>query len=93
MRTILLFNDNTAEARHAAVFVLGVAQKVHANVLLANTYIKDVKPVMRVPAGFDEVSEIDETGVRDLKVFLENLIDAEHAFQPEIKEADISNMN
>ena len=93
MRTILLFNDNTAEARHAAVFVLGVAQKVHANVLLANTYIKDVKPVMRVPAGFNEISEIEETGFHDLKVFLENSIDAETEFQPEIKEADISNMN
>jgi hypothetical protein len=93
MRTILLFNDNTAEARHAAVFVLGVAQKVQANVLLANTYVKHVKPVKLVPAGFGVAHDTEETEVPNIKMFLENLIDTEQAFQPKIAEADISNMN
>jgi hypothetical protein len=37
MKNILVIDDNSAEARHAAEFAFLIAQKVKGNILLANT--------------------------------------------------------
>ena len=36
MKTIIVINDYSTEARHAAELALNIAQKVNANLLLAN---------------------------------------------------------
>ena len=93
MKTILIFNDNSAEARHAAEFALAMAQKVHAHILLANTYAKDFKPAVKIPAGFFNEREFDGVAVPGLKEYLNNLNDQWPGFKPEVFESDISNLN
>ncbi|BAU55071.1 hypothetical protein MgSA37_03252 [Mucilaginibacter gotjawali] len=40
MKNILVYNDNSAAATHAAEFALYIAQKMGANIILANTFKK-----------------------------------------------------
>ncbi len=37
MKTLLIINDNSPEAKHAAEFALVIAQKMQANIMLVNT--------------------------------------------------------
>ncbi|MBB3056366.1 universal stress protein [Mucilaginibacter gotjawali] len=51
MKNILVYNDNSAAATHAAEFALYIAQKMGANIILANTFKKTRSPVEKVTAG------------------------------------------
>ena len=93
MRTILIFNDNSAEARHAGEFVLAMAQQLRANILLANTFIKNVKPIERVPAGYITKNEADERSIPGVFEYLKSLENDKSVHKPEIMEFDISNMD
>ncbi|WP_394772588.1 hypothetical protein [Mucilaginibacter sp.] len=50
MGTILIINDNSSEARHAAEFALIIAQKMQADILLLNTIEINEKDFCKVPA-------------------------------------------
>ncbi|NHA05579.1 hypothetical protein G7092_17340 [Mucilaginibacter sp. HC2] len=50
MSTILIINDNSSEARHAAEFALIIAQKMQADILLLNTIEINEKDFCKVPA-------------------------------------------
>lgn len=88
MKTILVINDNSPTARHAVEFAMAVAQKVQANILLANT----VNINNMVPA-----SVIAGNGGRNISegaslIFSHDL--SGHAeFKPEIEDWDISAMD
>ena len=89
----MIFNDNSAEARHAAEFALSIAQNVHANIILGNTYVKSTKPVEKVFAGFDEKSGPYEPLSPDLLAHLKLMNNKRSSYKPEIIETDISQMN
>jgi len=93
MNTILIFNDDSAEAKHAAGFVLGLAQSLRANILLANTFIKDFKKVKKIPAGFIESVEEDEESTPGVFEYLKCVANGNLNFVPEIREFDVSTMN
>lgn len=86
MKTILVFNESSAAARHAIRFALSIAKRAHANVLLANTVNVNKKSVVRVAAGHD----VEATG--ELLLYgggLQSIAD----FRPEIEELAVSAMD
>jgi hypothetical protein len=93
MKTILVINDHSAEAGHARAFVQLMAEKNHANILIANTC--NIKSKV-----FEKVLTKNGAGYIDNALPVNNVpghlsvpdIDDE-AFKPEIKEIDISNAN
>ena len=52
MKTLLIINDNSSEAKHAAEFALAMAQKLQANIVLMNTSVINRKVIEKVPAGY-----------------------------------------
>ena len=94
MKTILLINDNSAEAKHAAEFVLSLAINLRLNIVLGNTFVKDRKAVEMVLAGFPTQTETDEPFSSDVVVHLKVLLDSKKPiFKPEIFETDLSSMD
>jgi len=87
MKQILIINDCTAEAEHAARFALNIAQKTRVDILLANTVANPKYHTVTV--GGNDI-EIQNT-------LLDELISAANkeadAFKPVINELDISKMN
>jgi|GEM_PF-4794860 hypothetical protein len=51
MKSIFVINDNSPEAVHAVEFALAIAQKMQANILLANTADVNKMISIKVPAG------------------------------------------
>ena len=90
MRTILIFNDDSKEAMHAAEFVMAMAQELRANIFLANTLVKEIKPVEKIPAGFIEKIETYEPLLPTVFEYLMSLNTNRVVFKPEIMEIDIS---
>jgi hypothetical protein len=92
MKTIIVINDNSNEARHAALLALDVAEKVGANLLITNEFKTDAPVTAKghILAGRNE--EPIETGepVSNLAGHLRLLYDAHSEFIPEITEMDIS---
>jgi hypothetical protein len=94
MKTILIINDNSPEAKHAAEFALTVAQKMQANIMLANTFVKTQKSVELVTVGNTDKIMIESFQTSKLFTHLKGLNSKELAdFKPEIEELDISNMD
>ncbi|TWI95946.1 hypothetical protein JN11_04221 [Mucilaginibacter frigoritolerans] len=94
MKTILIINDNSPEAKHAAEFALTVAQKMQANIMLANTFVKTQKTVELVTVGSADKIMIESYQTSKLSELLKALNNKEIAdFKPEIEELDISNMD
>jgi len=97
MRTLLIINDNSFEAAHAAEFALLIAQKMQANIMLMNTSEVTTKVMEKVPAG-DIVKAgpgfyYKEHPVSEMLHHLKMLSEQQISFKPEINEFDISNMN
>ena len=90
MKTILVINDNSPEAEHAALFALNIAQKMQFSILLANTL-----PVMqgrqKVLAGrpFDAIPAHGNETLEHLMLINEKFI----GFKPGIAELDISTLD
>ncbi|HEY8780931.1 MAG TPA: universal stress protein [Mucilaginibacter sp.] len=97
MKTLLIINDNSFEAKHAAEFVLAMAQKTGANIMLANTVVNSRKSVEKVTAGnivnIGHEAYLGKDSVSEMLYHLKLLNDGRYAFKPEIKEFDVSGMN
>lgn len=93
MRTLLIINDNSPEAKHAAEFALAVAQKVQANMMLMNTSVITRKVIEKVPAGYISKTDLGEQPVSGMLHHLKRLSQGLGSFKPEIEEFDISNMD
>jgi len=96
MRTILIVNDNSTEAKHAAEFAFTIAQKVQANIMLLNTSAVNTKVVKKIPVGAilrADADYHDELPVSDIHYYLKSLNEDGISFKPEIDEFDISAMN
>ena len=92
MKTILVINDNSPEAIHAARFALTIAQKEEANILLANTCKskKGTKQLVLVGFNYDKLGEYDQGGAHEKIVLLGNGLDN---INVTIEEIDISGMD
>ena len=93
MKTLLIINDNSSEAKHAAEFALLVAQKVQANIMLMNTSVTLRKIKEKVPAGYVSKTDIDEQSFSEMLYHLKTLSQGQGNFKPEIEEFDGSKMN
>lgn len=89
MKTILVIDDHSPEARHAAAFALVIAQAVYADVLIADTVaanrVNSGEPVLAGRAG-----EPDETMPFSRGTQLLDRVDPAGAYLPEITELNIS---
>jgi hypothetical protein len=56
VKNILVFNDTSAAATHAAEFALYLSQKMRVNIILANTVKKVNSPEKKIAAGHSEES-------------------------------------
>jgi hypothetical protein len=93
MKTLLIINDNSSEARRAAEFALLVAQKVQANIMLMNTSVILRKIKEKVPAGYISKTDMEEQSFSDMFYHLKKLSQEQGSFIPEIEEFDSSKMN
>jgi hypothetical protein len=93
MKTIFVFNDNSPEAAHAAEFALVIAQKMQANILLANMVRVNNKVVVKVSAGGTPENVLDEPPMPGTCEHLKLLNNIQTGFEPEIEEFDISDMD
>lgn len=94
MKTILIINDNSPEAKHAAEFALRIAQKTKANLTLANTFVKTQKSVGLVTAGNSGKIVMEGYQTSKLLAHLKMLNDKDVAdFKPQIEELDASAMD
>ena len=98
MRTLLVINDNSSEAKHAAEFTLVLAQKMQANIMLMSTAAITNKLAEKVPVG--DIPNIDPDSYREqyhhasgMHDHLKSLNDKEATFKPGIEEFNISGMD
>jgi Universal stress protein family len=94
MKTILIVNDNSPESRHAAEFALALAQKVKANLMLANTSTTINKVIKKIPVGAMVRANYgigrNELPVSEMHYYLRSLSVGHAGFKPEIEEFEIS---
>src|SRR5471030_3268291 len=98
MRTLLIVFDNSPEARHASQFALNLAQKIKANILLANT-VKISKKKVEKAVAWDVTKDNpvtyhdhQELSIQEVLAHLKSLNEGTDNFNPEIEELDISDM-
>jgi hypothetical protein len=87
MKTILVINNATPEAGHAAKFALTIAQKMQANLLLANT--TRILSTVKVLTDGSLALGTDDALLENL----EHLNTGGDGFKPEITELDASSLN
>jgi hypothetical protein len=92
MRTILIVNDNSSEARHAAEFALVIAQRMEADILLVNTTVINQMVTEKVLAGDVSKADIDEHPFPGILHHLNTLNEGQLSFKPAIKEFDVAVM-
>jgi len=102
MKKLLIINDNSPEAKHAAEFALALAQKVEVNLMLVNTFQKTKKAIKKmvtagviVKSGADLYSyqEGSDCPFSEIHNHLKTLNEGREGFKPEIEEFDFSEMN
>jgi hypothetical protein len=97
MSTLLIINDNSSEARHAAEFTLAIAQKMQANIMLMNTTVVTRNVIEKVPVGdvfkARHYSYQEEHPASEMFCHLQTLSEMQANFKPGIEELDISEMN
>ena len=81
MKQIIIINDDTPEAEHAARFALLIAQKTKADILLANTVA--ISALEAISAGNNKL-----TGQSSLQDELIAISDHSDEFKPVIDEMD-----
>lgn len=86
MKQIIIINDNTPEAEHAARFALTIAQKTRVDILLANTVA--IPTLETVPYGTE-----NHSGQSCLLDDLITLNEHSDEFKPVINEIDCYEMN
>lgn len=87
MKTILVINNATPEAGHAAQFALAIAKKMQANILLANT--NKILSAVKVLTDGSLHLDTDDSLLENLEANNE-IVDG---FKPEINELDASTLN
>ncbi|HTD41543.1 MAG TPA: hypothetical protein VK671_13030 [Mucilaginibacter sp.] len=92
MRTLLVINDNSSEAIHAAEFALLIAQKIQTRILLFNTFEITGKPGEKAPTIVAKICMGDCVASERLH-YLKSPEKELPDFTPRIEEFDISNMN
>lgn len=93
MKTILLINNNTPEARHAGAFALKLAAQLQAEIIIANNYVKANESVEKVLVGRKPGVEKEQTGGDDLKRYLQQHGEQGSGYEPIISEIDITGMH
>jgi hypothetical protein len=101
MRKLLIINDNSPEAKHAAEFALAIAQRVELDLMLVNTFPKTRKAVEKVAAGIIvkggadlySYQESKDCPFSEIHNHLKALNELQEGFKPEIEEFDFSGMN
>ncbi len=91
MKSILIINDNSAAATHAAEFALYIAQKTEANIILANTCKMHNSRYEIVKAGQDEENFAAPCQNNTANLLLLKNLAIE--FKPQIEEFDCSAMD
>ncbi|MDB4925262.1 hypothetical protein [Mucilaginibacter sp.] len=92
-KTILVINDNSTAAIHAAEYAFLLAQNVNANIVLANTMASKESAVAISPASFNDEEILEEQRFSIIADHLLGINVSESGFRPGIKETDISNAN
>jgi nucleotide-binding universal stress UspA family protein len=93
MKTIIVLNDGSAAAEHAAKMALNIAQKVNADLLLANTFkewrLVSVEEKVLISAGYE-----GNAGLKRKSTLIDKLTSLSHSqnsdFQPQISAVDAS---
>jgi hypothetical protein len=95
MKTILVINDDSTAAEHAAKFALAIAQRMGADLLLANTYIHNNKAIEKILAALPghEKSLAEEAQHDGITGRLKQLNEEQTGFRPNITELDVSAMD
>lgn len=95
MRSIVVINDNSQYAKHAASVALIIAQKNKANLLLANLMAHN--EIAQVDAGivhaYSHYYESDESNAIDLVTYLKMQQGTGGGYKPEIANLDAVNLN
>lgn len=89
MKQIIIINDSTPEAEHAAKFALAIAMKMKADLLLANTIPVKLLQQITVPVPAPATEEWQSLLFEDLV----SITDKAAEYKPVINELDISEMN
>lgn len=93
MKTILIINDGSAEAKHAGELALQIGRKINANLLLANAQkVGALAPVKEYVLTSGKKEAGSET-ITSLTGYLKSLATTDQpadTFKPEITEIDIS---
>lgn len=90
MKTILVINDNSLEAEYAAKFALLLAQKICADIILANSQSETRKIIEKAVAGHIQKDTSTEKADHNLQNNLSIISKLSFGFKPVIKEVDIS---
>lgn len=90
MKTIVVFNDNSAAAKTAAQLALAIAQKTSANLWVANL-AKVFEPVAKQMQISGSSVIIEKETISSLVTFLKSANHIVNDFKPEIKEINIYN--
>ncbi|WP_394772026.1 universal stress protein [Mucilaginibacter sp.] len=93
MKTIIIINDGSAEAKHAGELALQIARKIDANLLLANAQKAAVLTPVKEYVLTSGKTEAGRETVTGLTGYLKSLAPAGQpagAFNPDIEEVDIS---
>jgi nucleotide-binding universal stress UspA family protein len=95
MKTIIVINDHSDEARHAARLALSIAQKVNANLVLANVVKVDEHIVVRelVLIGENRGVMVIEEPLTGILEYLKSLNGPLNGFEPAIREIDTSDFS
>ena len=95
MRTIVIINDNSSHAKHAAEATLYIAQKHKANLLLANLVGQkdNIKANAGIVHAYAHDHEDDESHVADLATYLKMRQITGPGHKPVITNLDALNLN
>jgi len=91
MKTILVINNNTNEANHAALMALKIAGQLQADIIIANNYLKVKKRAGKVLAG--AIWQTEQAGPASMLRHLQSQNLQPPLYTPEISEVDITGMD
>lgn len=92
MKTILIINNNSVGVINASKFAFFIAQQVHANIVLANTFELNSSFAEKAIAG--NAGNYHEYSITtDLAEYLDTLNNRPNDFEPVINEVDTSEMD
>jgi nucleotide-binding universal stress UspA family protein len=93
MKTIIIINDGSAEAKHAGELALQIAGKINANLLLANSKKVGTLTPLKEYVLTSGKKEAESETVAGLTDYLKSLVTTDKpaaTFKPDITEIDIS---